>query len=204
MRRERAGFNATAGVQNAEFCPGQGAETRLSACNRGVPRCRFMDEGTKKLGSLLQVARQARRPKLTQPAAAAAIGVSRGTIQKIEAGDFAEVNKNVRKYATYLGFSDGEADRVARGEHEVTGGRSTASDHLPLPAAVEYELRASETLEAGVIPLGPDEDDGHIIVILQGRKGASPEELQRIAARYRKPRRMLQGLATEPDEVAES
>lgn len=163
-----------------------------------------MDEGTKKLGSLLQVARQARRPKLTQPEAAAAIGVSRGTIQKIEAGDFAEVNRNVRKYASLLGFTDGEADRVARGEHEVTGEPTAGSDQLPLPPAVEYELRSSETLEAGVIPLGPDEADGHVIVILQGRKGASPEELQRIAARYRKPRRMLQNLAGEGDEVAES
>lgn len=163
-----------------------------------------MDEGTKKLGSLLQVARQARRPKLTQPEAAAAIGVSRGTIQKIEAGDFAEVNKNVRRYASFLGFSDGEADRVARGEHEVLGPDEAEPDELGLPPAVEYELRASKTLEAGVIPLGPDEDDGHVIVILQGRKGATPEELQRIAARYRKPRRMLQGLAGESDEVAES
>ncbi|MFS8200520.1 helix-turn-helix transcriptional regulator (plasmid) [Streptomyces sp. CWNU-52B] len=163
-----------------------------------------MDEGTKKLGSLLQVARQAHRPKLTQPEAAKAIGVSRGTIQKIEAGDFAEVSKNVRKYATYLGFSDGEADQIARGEHAAAGGHSAESEHLPLPPAVEYELRASTTLEAGVIPLGPDEDDGHIIVILQGRKGATPEELERIAARYRKPRRMLQGLAGESDEVADS
>jgi hypothetical protein len=74
---------------------------------------------------------------------------------------------------------------------------------LPLPPAVEYELRSSETLEAGVIPLGPDEDDGHIIVVLQGRKGSSPEELARIAARYRKTRRLLQGLSSE-DEVADS
>lgn len=161
-----------------------------------------MDERTKKLGSLLQVARQARRPKLTQPEAAAAIGVSRGTIQKIEAGDFAEVNKNVRKYASFLGFTDGEADRVARGEHEVT--LEDAPEPGQLPPAVEYELRSSKTLEAGVIPLGPDEADGHVIVILQGRKDASPEELERIAARYRKPRRMLQGLAGESDEVAES
>ncbi|MFJ9374386.1 hypothetical protein [Streptomyces sp. NPDC101455] len=161
-----------------------------------------MDEGTKRLGSRLQVARQALRPRISQPEAAAAIAVSRGTIQKIEAGDFAEVNKNVRKYAAFLGFTEGEADRIARGT-------STADDEqpepgaLPLPAAVEYELRASETLEAGVIPLGPDEDDGHIIVVLQGRKGSSPEELARIAARYRKTRRLLQALSSD-DEVAES
>lgn len=161
-----------------------------------------MDEGTKELGSRLQAARQALRPRVTQPEAATAIDVSRGTIQKIEAGDFAEVNKNVRKYAAFLGFADGEADRIARGGPSE-GDEQPESSSLPLPAAVEYELRASETLEAGVIPLGPDEDDGHIIVVLQGRKGSSPEELARIAARYRKTRRLLQSLSSD-DEVADS
>lgn len=163
-----------------------------------------MDDATKKLGTRLQVAREALRPRLTQPAAAETLGVSRTTIQNIESGDFVRVSKTVRRYAELLGFPDGEADRIASGEQAAEAEQAAEPSRLPLPPAVEYELRSSETLEAGVIPLGPDEDDGHIIVILQGRKGASPEELERIAARYRKPRRMLQGLASEPDEVAES
>jgi hypothetical protein len=74
-----------------------------------------------------------------------------------------------------------------------------------LSPAIEYELRSSETLDSTVINLGPDEDDGHVIVVLQGRKGATPEEVARIAARYRKARRVLQGLAAEPDDdVADS
>lgn len=163
-----------------------------------------MDDGTRELGTRLQVAREALRPRLTQPAAAETLGVSRTTIQNIESGDFVRVSKTVRRYAELLGFPDGEAERIARGEQSTENEQAADVGRLPLPPAVEYELRSGETLEAGVIPLGPDEDDGHIIVILQGRKGATPEEMERIAARYRKPRRFLQGLAGEPDEVAES
>lgn len=163
-----------------------------------------MDEGTKKLGQALQLAREARRPRLTQPEAAQQAGLGRTTVQNIEAGKFAKVNPGVRQYAKFLGFEDGEAERIAAGEPDAReeGTAPSQSEHLPLPPAVEYELRSSETLEAGVIPLGPDEDDGHIIVVLQGRKGSSPEELARIAARYRKTRRLLQGLSND-DEVAD-
>ncbi len=126
-------------------------------------------------------------------------------MQRIEKGQFVEVSQTVLDYAALLGLEDGEVERIVHGKQQAESEPAAAdASRLPLPPAVEYELRSSETLEAGVVPLGPDEADGHIIVILQGRKGATPEELQRIAARYRKPRRMLQGLAGESDEVAES
>ncbi|GAA0359281.1 helix-turn-helix domain-containing protein [Streptomyces turgidiscabies] len=163
-----------------------------------------MDEGTKRLGVQLQLAREARRPRLAQPEAAQQVGLGRTTVQNIESGRFAKVNASVRRYARFLGFEDGEAERIAAGEPESEETAPPEHDHLQLPPAVEYELRAGKTLEAGVIPLGPDETDGHVIVILQGRKDATPEELARIAERYRKPRRMLQGLAGESDEVADS
>jgi DNA-binding XRE family transcriptional regulator len=169
-----------------------------------------MDEATQRLGGLLQAAREGRRPKLTQPAAAAQLGVSRTTVQNIEAGKFGRVNAKVREYARLLGWDEQAVDRVMVGGSPDRPHQAAAEDGsrgaggLGLPPAVEYELRQSETLEAGVIPLGPDEDDGHIIVVLQGRKGATPEEMARIAARYRKPRRLLQGLAGEPDDTAEN
>ncbi|MHB9862141.1 helix-turn-helix transcriptional regulator [Streptomyces sp. YIM S03343] len=167
-----------------------------------------MDEGTKRLGTRLQVAREARRPRLTQPAAAELLGVSRTTVQNIEAGQFVTVNHRVREYAKLLGFADGEAERIVAGEPEPTladlAQVRPESSPLPLPPAVEYELRSSQTLESAVINLGPDEDDGHVIFVLQGRKDATPEEVARIAARYRKVRRYLQNLAADDDEVAES
>lgn len=171
-----------------------------------------MDEDdTKRLGSLLQAAREARRPRLTQPDAAKQLGTSRTTIQNIEAGKFATVNRTVREYAALLGWPEGAAERVAAGapapalsSSEPEGDASPPDPRLPLPPAVEYELRTAETLEAQVINLGPDEDDGHVIVVLQGRKGATPEEVARIAERYRKVRRYVQNLAADDDGVAES
>ncbi|WP_437089858.1 helix-turn-helix transcriptional regulator [Streptomyces sp. enrichment culture] len=175
-----------------------------------------MDQETKRLGSLLQAAREARRPRLHQPDAAELLGVSRTTVQNIESGRFAKVNRTVREYARVLGWPDGAADRVAAGgpapavqaeEAEAEAGidpDTAEAAPLPLPPAVDYELRNSETLDASVINWGPDDEDGHIIVVLQGKKGASPEEVARLARRYRKARRYLQNLAAEDDGVADT
>lgn len=166
-----------------------------------------MDETTKRLGEALQAAREGRRPRLTQPEAARQLGVGRSTIQNIERGAFAKINRTVREYAALLGWPEGAAERVAAGGpvgEQMTDTEKAIARALPLPPAVEYELRTNETLDSTVISLGPDDDDGHVIVVLQGRKGATPEEVARIAARYRKARRYLQGLAADPDEVAEN
>jgi len=165
-----------------------------------------MDETTKRLGEALQAARESRRPRLTQPDAARELGVGRSTIQNIERGAFVRINRTVREYAQLLGWPEGAAERVAAGGPvaDETAAETAIADALPLPPAVEYELRTNETLGSTVISLGPDEDDGHVIVVLQGRKGATPDEVARIAERYRKVRHLLQGLAAETDEVAES
>jgi DNA-binding XRE family transcriptional regulator len=165
-----------------------------------------MDETTKRLGEALQAAREGRRPRLTQPEAAKQLGVGRSTIQNIERGQFTKINRTVRQYAALLGWPEGAAERVAAGEALDVGtetGEPAGNEGLPLPPAVEYELRANETLDSTVINLGPDDNDGHVIVVLQGRRGATPEEVARIAERYRKARRYLQGLAAEADEVAD-
>lgn len=165
-----------------------------------------MDETTKRLGEALQAAREGRRPRLTQPEAAKQLGVGRSTIQNIERGQFVKINRTVREYATLLGWPDGAVERIAAGEEpdaDTETGEPAGNSRLPLPPAVEYELRTNETLDSTVINLGPDEDDGHVIVVLQGRRGATPEEVARIAERYRKARRYLQGLAGEADEVAD-
>lgn len=170
-----------------------------------------MDEENRRLGSALQAAREGRRPKLTQPEVAERLGVSRTTVQNIEGGRFRKVNSTIREYAKLLGWDDQAIDRVLTGAavtrpevvdlDAAAGAEGTAATTgLGLTPEVEYELRASETLGSAVINLGPDEDDGHVIVVLQGRKGATPEEVARIAAKYRKVRRHLQGLATDADD----
>lgn len=170
-----------------------------------------MDEDTKRLGSALQAAREGRRPKLTQSEIAEQLGVGRTTVQNIETGKFAKVNATIREYARLVGWTDGAVDRVLAGgpvlapaaEAEGTAEAAIAFGTLGLAPAVEYELRSGETLESMVISLGPDEDDGHLIVALQGKKGATPEEIARIAAKFRKVRPRLQGLSAD-DEVADS
>ena len=165
-----------------------------------------MDETTRRLGQALQAAREGRRPKLTQPEAARQLGVGRSTVQNIERGQFVRINRTVRQYAELLGWPEGAVERVAAGGSvdEVAQEEATTSDTPKLPPAVEYELLANETLDSTVISLGPDDDDGQVIVVLQGRKGATPDEVARIAARYRKARRYLQGLASDPDDADES
>jgi DNA-binding XRE family transcriptional regulator len=170
-----------------------------------------MDDDSKRLGSELQRARESRRPRLKQGDAGEALGVSRTTIQNIEHGKFTRINSTVRKYARLLGWPEGAEDRVMAGGPVLDEGASVSSpsneassSELGLSPEVEYELRTGETLGSQVINLGPDDEDGHIIVVLQGRKGATPEEVERIAARYRRARRHLQGLAAESGEVAET
>ncbi|MGW2908801.1 helix-turn-helix domain-containing protein, partial [Streptomyces sp. NPDC001204] len=74
-----------------------------------------MDEDTKRLGEALQAAREGRRPKLTQPEAAEQLGISRTTVQNIEAGRFSKVNRTIRDYAALLGWPDGAIERVPAG-----------------------------------------------------------------------------------------
>ncbi|WP_172384761.1 helix-turn-helix transcriptional regulator [Streptomyces sp. MNP-20] len=172
-----------------------------------------------RLGLELKDARERMRPRVFQPAAAKALGVSRSTIQKMENGQADQVfNTTVRAYVRFLGWTDDSYERVlAGGEPTLRGSNdqpsaeqavSTAHEEqapdLGLSPTVEYELRSGRTLESTVINLGPDEDDGHIIVVLQGKKDATPEEVAKVAERYRKARRHLQSIAAEADDGADS
>ncbi|MFE0727891.1 helix-turn-helix domain-containing protein [Streptomyces antibioticus] len=169
-----------------------------------------MDQDYVRLGAELKAAREHRRPRLTQPDAAQALGVGRSTVQKMESERVSQVTPTtVRAYARLLGWTDDSVDRVlAGGDPAIASDRGdrplTGSPNLGLSPAVEYELRAGKVLDSQVINLGPDESDGQIIVVLQGKKDATPEEVERIAARYRRARRHLQGISADADQVAES
>jgi len=169
-----------------------------------------MDEDFARLGGQLKAAREQKRPRASQAYAAAELGVGRSTIYKMEAGQGAQVTPTtLQAYARWLGWTDDSVSQVLAGGDptmsEERGDRplSVAPD-LGLSPAVEYELRTGKVLDSQVINLGPDESDGHIIVVLQGKKDATPEEVERIAARYRRARRHLQGISADADEVAES
>lgn len=163
-----------------------------------------------RLGEQLKAARQSRRPRVSQTDAAAALGVGRSTIQKMEMETVGQVTPTtVQAYARWLGWTDDSIKHVlAGGDPEMApDGEKPASQPVPelgLSPDVEYELRTGKVLSSQVFNLGPDEEDGQIIVVLQGRKDATPQEVERIAAKFRRARRHLQGIASEPDEVAET
>lgn len=172
-----------------------------------------MDEHTTRLGQTIQAAREAKRPRVKQTEVAQQLGISRNTVQNIENGRFARATSTVRQYAHLVGLPDGAVDDILAGrpyptpadgaEVPAEAAEEETLGTFGLSPTVEYELRQGQTLENMIIPLGPDESDGHLIVALQGKKGASPEEVARIAARFRKVRSRLQGLTTE-EEVADS
>lgn len=172
-----------------------------------------MDQDFVRLGAELKAARNQRRPKLAQDAAAKALDVGRSTIQKIERGEGKHVTiTTVRAYARLLGWTDDSVDRVLAGgapairttAPEEGAGEDLPLERLGLTPAVAYELRSGKTVDSQVFNLGPDDDDGHLIVVVQTKKSATPEEVERVISRYRDPRRYLQSVASEPDEVADS
>ncbi|MFB7776864.1 helix-turn-helix domain-containing protein [Streptomyces bauhiniae] len=169
-----------------------------------------MDQDFARLGAELKAARLRRRPRITQPEAADALGVGRSTVQKMESPRVSQVTTTtVRAYARLLGWTEESVDRVLAGDDPTAAAegerplKAVPSD-VGLSPEVEYELRTGRVLGSQVFNLGPDEEDGQIIVVLQGKPDATPAEVERIAARYKKARRRLQGIAAESDGVAES
>ncbi|WP_069885246.1 helix-turn-helix domain-containing protein [Streptomyces luteocolor] len=176
-----------------------------------------MDQDLKRLGNELRESREQRRnPQVTQADAAEALGLSRTALQNIEHGKIRKVSRTVRQYAEFLGWPDGAVDVVMAGgtladaeaaEREASSAEQATAGTLEdfgLSPTVEYELRSGKTLESTVINLGPDEDDGHIIVVVQGKKDATPEEIQRVAERFRRARRHLHSIGSDRDETADS
>lgn len=172
-----------------------------------------MDQDFVRLGAEMQAARKRLRPQVIQEAAGDAIGVGRSTIQKIERGEGDQTTATtVHAYARFLGWTDDSVERVLRGgkpvmradtEHAPPVEVPSESD-LDLTPGVAYELRAGKTVDSLVFNLGPDDEDGHLIVVVQTKKDATPEQIERVVARFRGARRYLQGMATEDDGVAGS
>ncbi|MGW3847130.1 helix-turn-helix domain-containing protein [Streptomyces fagopyri] len=170
-----------------------------------------MDQDYARLGEQLKAAREQKRPRISQSYVAAELGVGRSTIYKMESGEGAKVTPTtLLAYARLLGWTEDSLDRVLAGGDPVAtdSDAGAAAQHavpgVELSPAVEYELRSGKVLDSQVFNLGPDDADGQIIVVLQGKKDATPEEAERVAARYRRARRHLQGLAAELGGVAES
>ncbi|MFE6903848.1 helix-turn-helix domain-containing protein [Streptomyces sp. NPDC057717] len=151
---------------------------------------------------------------LTQVQVAERLHVSRTPIQAIERGNqgkdkpFTKVSNTMRAYARIVNWTEDSIDAVLAGGDptrgpapEVPAPERPKSD---LPPAVELELRSGRTLDSMVIPLGPEDEDTRIVVILKGAQDMTEEELDRRWQQYRKARRHLQDVANEPETPPES
>ncbi|MEV8523234.1 helix-turn-helix transcriptional regulator [Streptomyces sp. NPDC052000] len=165
-----------------------------------------MDEDWAALGEALKAARESLRPKVRQEDVAAALNISRATVQNIERGQkFKKVGNTIRAYAQYLGWTPASPEQV------LAGGEPTlATDPVPaavradgtsLPMAVQDELdRPGALVETAVIPLG---DGTNMVVIVKGdSKNPTPAERQRHLDAWRRAQSHLKELRNPTGEPA--
>lgn len=167
-----------------------------------------MDQDWKKLGEALKAARLARKPKLTQVDAAAALNVSRPTIQNIERGVGAtRVTPTIRAFAQLVGMTPDSPDRILAGGDPLPAASPTPhvaerplAEGLPMTVQDELE-REGAVVDTAVIQLP---DGTSVTVIVKGAsKTPTPEERQRHLEAWRRVQPMLRELTypSEPDSA---
>lgn len=164
-----------------------------------------------RLGHAFAEARRAEN--LTQTDVADRISVSRTPIQAIERGHasgkpFLKVTGTMRAYARLLGWTDASIDQVlAGGDPEKVAPPPPPSAPEPpsdLPPAIALELRSGQTIDSTVVHLGPEDSDARIIVVLKGESDMTDEQLEDAWRRWRKSRRHLQGITSDPESSPDS
>ncbi|MEV6081276.1 helix-turn-helix transcriptional regulator [Streptomyces sp. NPDC052069] len=164
-----------------------------------------MDQDSARLGAALKATRLARDPKLTQEGAAAALNVSRATVQNLERGTgSAKVSPTVRAYAQLLGWTADSVDRVlAGGEPRIAGepGAEPSATFEPsrLPLRIVDEIESGGALvDTAVIPLG---EDATMVIVVKGRPDASPAEIQAALEAWRRAQPQLRDLSADQDQL---
>jgi DNA-binding XRE family transcriptional regulator len=146
---------------------------------------------------------------LTQVEVAQRLSVTRTPIQAIErgrqpnGGPFTKVTATMRAYARLVGWTEDSPRRILAGEEPVAAPQGalerSAETKSSLPPAIDLELRSGKTLDSTVVHLGSEDEDSRIIVVLKGAEDISDEELERLWQQWRRTRRHLQGLPSDPD-----
>lgn len=174
-----------------------------------------MDRDWERLGRAFAEAREA--AGLTQVEVAERIGVSRTPIQAIERGrqsngtPFSKVTGSMRAYARLIGWTENSPQRILDGQDPEAGSAAgaepsatEAKSTLDLPPAVDMELRSGKTLDSTVVHLGPEADDTRIIVVLKGAEDLSDADLDKLWQQWRRTRRHLQAIPSDPDTAPEA
>lgn len=165
-----------------------------------------------RLGHAFAEARKA--AGLTQVEVAERLSVTRTPVQAIERGrqpngtPFSKVTATMRAYARLVGWTEDSPRRILNGQ-EPEPAKQPVSEQASepksdLPPAIDLELRSGKTLDSAVVHLGPEDDDTRIIVVLKGAADLSEEELERAWQQWRRTRRQLQAMPSEPDAPLEA
>ncbi|MFL4904889.1 helix-turn-helix domain-containing protein [Streptomyces sp. MMS24-I2-30] len=165
-----------------------------------------------RLGHAFAEARKA--AGLTQVEVAERLSVSRTPIQAIERGrqpngsPYTKVTGTMRAYARLVGWTEDSPVRILRGDEPEPATQPVQAQppgqKSDLPPAIDLELRSGRTLDSTVVHLGPEDDDTRIIVVLKGAKDLSDEELEKLWHQWRRTRRHLQAMPSDPDAPQES
>ncbi|MBM9620989.1 helix-turn-helix domain-containing protein [Streptomyces zhihengii] len=159
-----------------------------------------MDRDWARLGQRLKAAREARG--LEQQAVAAAIGVGRGALLRIERGQVSRISPTIRAYATEVGWTADSPEAVLVGgeptmaEPEESGNSQSPSLGVAsvapelvseLPWRIRAALADGPLIDTAVIdlPAGDDEDsDAKMVVIVRGRGELTPDQMRRALLRW--------------------
>ena len=165
------------------------------------------------LGAALKSARDARRPRLTQVAAADALGVSRGAIQDIDSGNkgrgFQKVTQTIRAYAQLVGWTPDSPDRVLAGGIPVLAeaqaparpqAQSESASLATLPLRIARAL-ASEgaLLDTKIVPLP---GGGEAVIVVKGKSQATPEQIGIALTEWERKRALLDEEPAEDPPIA--
>lgn len=160
-----------------------------------------------KLATAIRAAREARG--LSQVALAELAGISEGSVQNLEDVDRLprRTPQSLAKVEPHLGWAAGSGLSILQGGEptpapvtheasaELSAGKGRLTDKLPL--RVVDELESDDPLiDSQVIQL-PGTDGARMTVVVHGRRGATPEEIQAALIAWRRAERNLQRL---PDD----
>lgn len=144
-----------------------------------------------RLGAAVKASRKAMG--ITQLQLGAAAGVSRATVQNIEAGqEFARVTSTLRVIERTLHWQEGSIELVLAGGDPVAlgvvplpdpvpeparGGGGSVPGRLPLKVVRELE-EGGPVLDARVLDLTPGGGGGKMIVVVTGEVDATPDQIR--------------------------
>ncbi|MFJ4738767.1 helix-turn-helix transcriptional regulator [Streptomyces sp. NPDC088775] len=162
------------------------------------------------LGRALQAARKA--AGLKQADLATRLGISLSSVQAIERGtSYAKPTPSIRAFAATVGWADGSVERVlaggeptiAREEPPSSTESSEPTAPIPegkLPLRIVADLTDSGALlDTAVIPLP---GGGQAVVVVKGKAGATPAEIQEALEAWRRTQPHLQGLLDDEPPAA--